>query len=168
MSNPFANLISQNLVDKYNQVISEVLRANLTPARLIYPSTKTIDCTDCVNDSIANSPNPYLRGKSSSSCSVCGGTRKIQVETTENINIAVIFNYKKFSNLIPGLIVTADGDAQTISEIGTIKQLKSCKYIVFNTNLEPFNSHTYERSAEPNPMGFGDPKFILTAWRVIG
>ena len=168
MANPFSGIITQNLINKYNYAIQEVIRANLTPARLIYPSTKWIECTNCSTDIFAGSPNPYLRGKNSTSCPVCGGVGKIQIETTEDMTIAVVFNYKKFNNIIPGMVVTPMGDAYTLSEIGTIKQIKTCKAIVFNTNLEAFNQHLYTRDGEPNPVGLSDPKFLITYWKVAG
>lgn len=168
MSNPFNNIINQNFIDKFNYAIEEVIRANLTPARLIYPKTKWIDCPNCGSDIYSNSPNPYLRGQTSTACATCGGTGKIAQDATEDITIAVVFNYKKFNNIVNGLVVTPNADAYTLSSNALIGKLKTCGSIVFNTGLEKYNKHEYVRDGEPSPIGLGDPKFILTNWKVVG
>ena len=170
MSNPFLSLLPDSLIAQYNDMIRAVIAKNAVPCRFIYPITAYEDC-NCADSVYNASPNPYLKGKKQSGgCALCNGTGKIPVETTESMSICVLFNNKKAQEIVPGVLIGANGDAQTLSETtDTIKIIKTCKAVVFNTDLEYANKNLYVRDGEPQIIGFGNsPKFILTTWKLSG
>lgn len=169
--NSFYGIISTQFKNTFKQAIDELIRGCQVPCRVYYPITKYTDCTNCNSLISTASPNPFLagnKGKLTTSCSYCGGTGKIPSESYDDINLCVLFNYKNNREIVPGIIVTPDGDAKTLSKIETIDKIKECKYIVFDTNIESLNKHKFIRDGEPLPLGLGDNSYIITTWKIGG
>ena len=169
MSNQFLGLVSDDLLENFKQAIDEIIRISSKPAKLVYPTTKWETCTDCAQSISAGSPNPYIsanKGKFSTSCPTCGGTFKKPVENSETLSLCVIFDYKKFKD-IAGISFVPQGDCQTFCRIELINKIKTCKYAIFNTDIEIYNKHQFTRMGEPTPVGFAD-SFIITSWQVAG
>lgn len=167
MSNYFDGLVNNFLKKQFNDAINEIIRAFQVNCKFYYPQTKWVACDNCSNSIEAASPNPYLHGKPSTGCLVCGGTSKIAIETSEDAKLAIIFNYKKFQE-IAGQILVPQGDAQTLSNMSMATKIKTCKYVIFDTDREYYNSHKFQRMNEPVPLGMGDFQFLLTTWEVAG
>ena len=165
MSNPFDGLITTELITQFDQAISEVIRANETPARIYLPITRYQSCSACVTNT--GNANPFLRGKQTTSCQVCGGTNKIGIITTIDINLVTIFDYKKWQSFGTDIAFAKRGDVQTFSKISTIKDIKRADYIVFDTDIEASASRKFKRMGEPEPIGFHRKNYIITAWEVV-
>lgn len=166
MPNYFDGIVNQFLKDQFNNGINEVIRAFEVPSTIYYPTTRWDVCTNCATSLAANSPNPYLKGKQTPSCSVCDGSGKIAVESSEAVNLAIIFNYKKFQE-IAGIALVVKGDAQTLCNMSLATKIKTAKYVTFDSNREYYNSHKFQRMGEPVPLGIGDNQFLLTTWETV-
>lgn len=169
--NPFDGILNTTLKNQFKDAINEIIRAFKVPCRLYYPVTKYTACTNCNDPVYSNSPNPFIagnKGRLTTSCPECGGDGQIPVETYEDLDLPVIFNYKNMNQIVPNIVFAPKGDAQTFSHISTISAIKGCKYAIFDTNIEHSNQHTFIRDSEPVPMGFGSDDYILTTWKVGG
>jgi len=52
--------------------------------------------------------------------------------------------------------------------VSTIKQIKTCQYAIFDIDTEFANKGQYQRSKEPQIIGFGGTSnFILTSWTSV-
>ena len=168
MANPFDGLISDDLLNNFKLAINEVIRACEVPCRLYFPTTKYTDCTSCEQSISQDSPNPYLsanKGRFTTSCNECGGTSKIPVENYEDINLCIVWDYKKFKDTA-GIVFNPQGDCQTFCKIALIEKIKSCKYAIFDTNIQYANKHQFVRDGEPKPAGFGENAYLITPWRI--
>lgn len=170
MANPFSKLINAALKKQYKFAIDAVIEDCEVPCRLYFPTTKFNPCTSCGQTISGGSPNPFLagnKGKPTTLCPVCGGDGKIPVENYEDLNLCVMWDYNKNYQVVPGIAMSTEGVVRTFSKISTIKLIKTCKYIIFNVNLENSNKHQFQRDGEPNPMGFGEDAYIVTHWKSI-
>lgn len=170
MSNPFSSLINSALKLRFNQAIDAVMEDCEVPVRLYFPITKFNNCTSCGETISGGSPNPFIagnKGKPTTLCPVCGGSGKIPIENYEDLNLCVMWDYNKNREIVPGIAMTTAGEVRTFSKMSTIKSVKTCKYAIFNINIEYTNNHKFQRKGEPSPMGFGDDAYILTYWTTL-
>jgi len=172
MPNPFAGLITTQFKTLHKQLIQSLDESCSVPCRLVYTGTKFEDCANCSFNPIGQKPgNPYFGGGggapfvNTNDCKVCNGAGKIAVEVTEDVNLIVLWNYKKFINYGGGV---PEGDCQTFCEIELTPKLKNASHVIFNTDIEAYKGHKFVRVSEPEPCGFGQAPFIYTTWRKSG
>lgn len=171
MSNPFDGIISSQMKTQFKQAINEVIRGCEVNCRLFYPITSYSDCVECSSMISSASPNPFIggnKGKLNTGCSYCGGEGKIPIESYDDLNLCVMFDYREYKDIVPGIVFTPGGDAKTFSKMETITVIKACKYIIFDTSIQHINKHIFTRSGEPVPCGFGSNDYIITTWRIGG
>lgn len=174
MSNPFSGLVNSTLKETYHNMIDSLLEddAATVSCRLIYQGGKFEDCPDCTSPHpIGNlGGNPYFGGNTgifptTSNCVTCNGSQKIPVETTEDIKMIVIMDFRRFVYF--GAQHPA-AMAQTFSDISLLPKLKNCSSIILNTENESYNRYRFVRDGEPEPVGLGNPKHIYTFWKKSG
>ena len=58
-----------------------------------------------------------------------------------------------------------DGSVQTLCKNSLLPKIRNAKDIVIDTtNVGPYGNYTYQRAGDPEPVGLGDHKYILTMW----
>ena len=175
MVNPFSGIIDDSLKTVFNNAISAILENDaLTIAcTLDYGITKYEDCSNCVFDPIGRKsanrfqdggPIPFPYG---GVCPMCNGGGRKGVTSTEDVNLAVIFEPRQFLD-ISAPVNTADGYIQTLAKKVMTPKLQRAKEIVVATAVSGFFKHRYERAGEPTPIGIGNNEFVLSTWRRSG
>ena len=158
-----------------NNAISAILESGaLTIAcTLEYGITKYENCSNCVFDSIGRKssnrfqdggPVPFPFG---GICPLCNGAGKKPITTSENVNLAVIFEPREFLE-ISTPVNTADGYIQTLAKKELTPKLRRAKEIIVATEVSGFFTHRYERVSEPTPIGLGNNEFVLCTWKRVG
>ena len=175
MANPFLGIITSELKTLYNNAIDSLLADDgLTkPCQLIYGGTKNSLCPNCVYDPInRKSTNRYKAGglypfSSGQICPHCNGIGLIGVESTETVYLAIIWDYKQWRKF--GFnILSPDGLVVTVCNIDKLPDIKRAKEIIIDTNIQAYVKHRFVREGEPNPMGFGETRYIATLWKRAG
>ena len=166
MASPFAGFINAEFKQCFNDAIDAVLETVNRPCKIYYPTIEYTTCTNCTGSNLGNrGPNPFINGGNhTGNCPVCSGEKKIPVENSEEIDISIIWDYKKFKSLASA-VQAADGEVQTVSNIDIVKKLKNADYIIFNTDIDSGNSHKFRRDGEPTPIGLGADRYILVDWK---
>ena len=173
MSNPFNNIITTEFKQLYNNAIDSLLEQNAltVPCRLKYSGQQNGTlCSNCVFDPISKLSANIYNGTGPSSfnegtvCPVCGGLGLIKTDATEIIHMAVIFDSKYWLNWSSNTVNVSDGMAQTICLASYSVKIRNANEVVFDTNLEPYNNYVYNRAGDPNPVGLGDNRYIITMW----
>jgi hypothetical protein len=173
MSNPFSNIISPELKTIFNNAIDALLEQNaLTiPCRLRYSGQQNSTfCANCVFDAISqlssniyngSGPIPFPEG---SICPTCMGMGMIMSDSSEVISIACLFDSKYFLNWSSKTLNIPAGSIQTICHTTLLPKIRNANDIIVDTNLEQYGNYTYQRMGDPEPMGFGDNRYIATIW----
>lgn len=168
----FTGLISDAFKQLHVDMITEVIRGCSVECTLIYGITKGTDCPNCIyspmlgassNKYQSGGPIPFTFGK----CPYCKGIGKLDVESSTDINLALIFDYKSW---IPGLstnIQSPEGFVQSISGFETLEDLKNAKELLVKDGIEEYIRYRFERYSEPEPCGLGSHSFISTLWKRI-
>jgi len=165
-TNPFDNLINAEFKNTFKYAIQATIDGFAIPCRIVYPYTKYEAC-DCVGSDIGNtSSNRHITGApvpfhSIQGCSLCDGSGKRPVETVENVDLAVIFDYKQFIKIAD--IQIPVGAVQILSSKSMLPKLKKARELVLDTDNETLIKQRVTLHGEPTPMGF-DKEFILTIW----
>lgn len=175
MSNPFSGIISSNFKSIFNNAIDSLLEDNALslPCKLIYNNqTNNTYCNNCIFDNISlmssnlyngTGPNPFENG---SVCPVCLGLGYLKYETSsENIYLAFIFDSKYFLNMNSKVVNIPDGVIQSLCNINLLAKIKNAQEVVFDNNLTNIGHFKYERASDPEPVGFGDNRYIMTMWK---
>lgn len=174
--NPFSGIISQQLKDTFNFAIDSLLENNALslPCKIIYDNQlNNIYCNNCIFDNISllssniykpGGPIPFPDG---GVCPVCVGQGQIKNSNTnsETIYLAFIFDSKYFLNINSKVINIPDGSVQSLCNIELLQKLKNASEIIFDNNLSNIDHFRYERASSPEPLGFGDNRYILTLWK---
>lgn len=175
MTNPFSGIISSDFKQLFNNAISSLLYndALTLPCTLHYGVTKYNDCGNCVFDPIGNkSSNKFQSGGSvpfpfGSICPMCGGNGKTPVETTEDINLMVIWNTKEFINF--GTVNDGQEDMiQTVTFDENTPKLVRAKELIVATDIAGYARHRFERDSMPKPCGLGNTSFVECIWKRSG
>tara|TARA_R100000808_G_scaffold23947_1_gene53963 strand:- start:9601 stop:10128 length:528 start_codon:yes stop_codon:yes gene_type:complete len=175
MVNPFSGIIDSSFKSVFNNAISALLENDaLTIAcTLEYGITKYENCSNCLYDPIGQKsanrfqdggPAPFPFG---SICPLCNGDGKKPVTSSENVNLAVIFEPRQFLEMHTP-VNTADGYIQTLATKSMTPKLQRAKEIVVATDVSGFFTHRYQRVSEPLPIGLGNNEFVLCTWRRSG
>jgi hypothetical protein len=177
MTNPFSGIISNDLKNVYNNAIDALLEngALTVPCRLRYSGQQNQNfCNNCIYDPISklsaniyngSGPNPFPEG---GVCPVCLGNGISDTETVQGstiVYLAVIFDSKYFLNISNKVLNIPNGTIQTICSINLISQLRNAQDMFVDTNIENYGSYLYERDTDPEPVGFGSNRYIITLWK---
>lgn len=171
--NPFSGIISSELKNLHTNAISALLYddACTQACKLSYGVTKHDPCVNCIYDGVGRkSSNRYLPGgpipfPNGSICPMCNGAGLKAVETTENIKLMVIWDYKQFINL--NTVNNPEGKIQTVGFAKDAPKIKRAKDIIVATDLAAVATHRFNRISEPQPCGFGTNSFIECLWERI-
>jgi hypothetical protein len=175
MVNPFSGIIDSNFKTVFNNAIFAILEndALTITCTLEYGITKYENCANCVFDPIGRKsanrfqdggPIPFPYG---GICPMCNGAGKKPVTSSEDVNLAVIFEPRQFLE-ISTPVNTADGFIQTLAKKEMTPKLQRAKEIIVATEISGFFKHRYERVSEPSPIGLGNNEFVLCNWRRMG
>ena len=143
------------------------------PCTLDYGISKTVACGNCIYNPIGNkSSNRYKSGgpvpfPNGQTCPMCNGSGRIGNIETEDVDLIVIMDYKKwldFGNANANTSQTPAGNAQTISGVETYAQIKRARTALLSTNLSNYEKHKFQRAGEPNICGIGDKQYVITMW----
>ena len=175
MVNPFSGIIDSSFKSVFNNAISAILAddAFTVACTLEYGITKYEDCVNCLYDPIGQkSSNRFQNGGPvpfpfGSLCPLCNGNGKKPVISSENVNLAVIFEPRQFLEMSTP-VNTADGYIQTLANKNMTPKLQRAKEIIVATDVSGFFSHRYQRVSEPTPIGLGNNEFVLCTWRRSG
>ena len=144
MSTPsFSGLITSDLKKLFNNAISSLLEdtALTVACTLYFGVTKYEDCSNCIYDPIGRkSSNRFQNGGSvpfrfGTICPICRGEGKKPVITTEDLNLAVIYDYKSFLNSRTPINIP-DGSIQTICKKEIMPKLLRAKEIQTSTDIK--------------------------------
>ena len=175
MVNPFSGIIDSSFKSVFNNAISAILAddALTVSCTLEYGITKYENCVNCLYDPIGQKssnrfqdggPAPFPFG---GICPLCNGNGRKPVTSSENVNLAVIFEPKQFLE-INTPVNTADGYIQTLAKREMTPKLQRAKEIIVATDTSGYFTHRYQRVSEPTPIGLGNSQFILCTWRRAG
>ena len=172
MVNPFSDIINNEFKSIFNNAISALLEdgALTVTCTLEYGITKYENCANCLYDPIGQkSSNRFQNGGPvpfpfGSVCPLCNGNGKKPVTSSENVNLAVIFEPRQFLEMSTP-VNTADGYIQTLATISMTPKLRRAKDIIVATDISGFFTHRYHRVSEPLPIGLGNNEFVICTWR---
>ena len=175
MVNPFSGIIDDSFKSLFNNAITAILEddALTVSCTLDYGVTRYESCVNCLYDPIGQKssnrfqpvcPVPFPFG---GLCPLCNGNGKRPLTSSENVNLAVIFEPRQFLE-ISTPVNTADGYIQTLARRVLTPKLQRAKEIVVSTDASGFFSHRYHRISEPTPIGLGNNEFVLCTWRRTG
>ena len=175
MLSPFSGIIDSSFKTVFNNAINAILEngALTIPCTLEYGITKYDNCANCIYDAIGQkSANRYQDGGPApfpfgGICPLCNGNGRKPVTSSENVNLAVIFEPKQFLE-INTPVNTADGYIQTLAKREMTPKLQRAKEIIVATDTSGYFTHRYQRVSEPTPIGLGNSQFILCTWRRAG
>lgn len=175
MSNPFSGIISSELKGLFNNAIDALLENNALslPCKILYDNQiATTYCNNCIFDPISLlSSNVYngsgpIEFPEGGICPVCVGQGQIRSNSSsETIYLAFIFDSKYFLNINSKVINIPDGSIQSLCNISLLSKIKNANEIIFDNNLTNIGHFKYERASDPEPLGFGDNRYILTLWK---
>ena len=172
MVNPFSGIIDSGFKSVFNNAISAILAddALTISCTLDYGITKYENCGNCLYDPIGQkSSNRFQNGGPApfpfgTLCPLCNGNGKKPVTSSENVNLAVIFEPRQFLEMSTP-VNTADGYIQTLATKSMTSKLQRAKEIVVATDVSGFFTHRYQRGSEPLPIGLGNNEFVICTWR---
>lgn len=156
----------------YNSTIDDLLSSNglSVPCSLVFESSNHTKCPNCDFNPISGRSNNTYNGTGpiyfpdNQICPVCGGAGSIANTTSENIDLVIILDYKKFINL--GSVGVPEGSMQSICGIDKITKIKTASYLIVDTNITKYAQNIFTRISEPQPIGLGDNRYIFTNWKV--
>jgi hypothetical protein len=141
--------------------------------RLYYPSI-IVDCSTCADalaaasDESVRSSSFYLHGgqiNSLGTCPSCGGTNSIAQESSEDIQMVVVTNLKKW---IPNGNVNVripDSRILTRGKIEDFPKVQQCNRMVVQPELQSEQKFSYLLSSEPiDQNGFFKDNFFNCYW----
>lgn len=168
----FDGIITDDFKELHYQAVSEVISACARPCTLRYGVTLYTDCENCIYDPMTgrssnryqtDGPIPFNTGV----CPYCNGVGKLPDEKTETLNICLIWEQKEFIPDFRRIVNSPDGYLMTISEIGTLDEIKEAKEIIADTSIQSYITNTYIRRSEPMVCGFGRSDFVFCLWQRI-
>jgi hypothetical protein len=175
MSNPFSGLISKDLKNTFNYAIDSLIEQNALslPCKIVYDNQiNNTYCNNCIFDNISLlssnkyngvGPKPFAEG---GVCPVCMGLGQMKNPASSNsevLHLAFIFDSKYFLNM-NNLLNIPQGSVQSLCNISLLNKIKNASEIIFDNNLSQVAHYKYERASDPEPLGFGDNRYIITLW----
>jgi hypothetical protein len=175
MKNEFSNLISKQLKNIFNKSIDSLLENNALslPCKIIYDNLiNNTYCDNCIFDNISllssniyngSGPAPFAEG---GVCPVCLGTGFLKNgSSSETIFLSFIFDSKYFLNINNSVVNIPNNSIQSLCNISLLSKIKTCKEIIFDNSLSQLGNFVYERASDPQPLGLGDNRYIITLWK---
>lgn len=174
MSNPFSGIIQPELKSLFNNAIDALLEQNAltVSCKIRYSGQQNSTfCYNCIFDNISylssniynnTGPSPFPEG---SICPVCMGMGMITNDASENIALACIFDSKYFINWSSKTVNIPGGTIQTICLSSLLPKIRNANEIIIDADLEQYGNYVYERASDPEPLGFGDNRYIITMWK---
>lgn len=144
-----------------------------TECVLNFGVTKKQVCPNCVFDvNLKKSANKYKVGGPvpfvvGQLCPYCNGIGYYGETNTENIYLAIIWDYKKWINPPPFNTAIPDGMIQTICDKTHLSSIRRCKDLEVIYPSASNKYHKFQLYAEPNPAGLGDNNYIISLWKKI-
>jgi hypothetical protein len=172
-NNPYINIISPELKAVFNNAIDALLQQNAltVQCRLRYSGQQNSKfCSNCIFDAISQlssniyngtGSNPFSEG---SICPVCMGMGMMLSDSSEIVSLACIFDSKYFVNYSSKTINIPAGTIQTICHSSLLPKIRNANDVVVDTTLEQYGNYIYQRAGDPEPIGFGDNRYIATIW----
>lgn len=169
MANPYTGIITPALKTAFNNAIDALLEntALTVPCQINYGGVKFTDCVNCQGGMLyaSGGPIPFSPG---SLCPYCAGVGHFQVEETEIVHLVCIFDSKKLKGIVPPISPsTFNMYAQTMCALTLTPKLKAAKTIILDSNNKLYSRNVYKRYGEPEPLGFGDMRYILATWERV-
>jgi hypothetical protein len=176
MTNIFSGLISKEFKGIFNDAIDSLLEQDSLslPCTIVYDNQiNNIQCNNCIFDNISllssniyngSGPSPFQEG---SVCPVCMGLGLIKnpgKNNIETIHLAFIFDSKYFLNINNKTVNIPNGTIQSLCNINLLSKLKNASELIFDNNLSNLAHFKYERASDPEPLGLGDNRYIITLW----
>jgi|688.fasta_scaffold00408_40 hypothetical protein len=175
MTNPFSGIISKELKNTFNNAIDSLLENNALslPCKIFFDNQITTTyCNNCIFDPISLLSSNVYNGTGPASfpeggvCPVCVGQGTLKgSSSSETIYLAFIFDSKYFLNINSKVVNIPDGSIQSLCNINLLSKIKNASEIAFDNNLSNIGHFKYERASDPEPLGFGDNRYILTLWK---
>ena len=162
------NIITSDFTDLHEAAIDEIIRGLGVNCRLIYKGSKWEPCPNCyVNPQTGKSTGTYKTGGpisfSTGVCPYCKSHGRVTTDTSEDIQMAVIWDQKQFMNTV----VPVDGNqVQTIVQVEYFHQLKKATQIIIDTSLSDYSSNVFQRVGDPSFAGFTH-KFVFLNWKRV-
>ena len=163
-----------NFKDIYNNQIDMLLASTglTTRCQLNFGISKKSLCSNCIYDpNLKKSANKYKIGgpvefTAGKICPVCNGVGSYGEILTEDIYLAILWNYKHWISP-PTNISNPEGFIQTICNKSLLHKIRQCKdmTVVIDENLSNPVFSLYE---EPNFAGLGDNNYIFCMWKKTG
>lgn len=168
------NIVTTDFKNLFNSCIDELLRANSLslPCKLIYEGSSFDECENCYIDPVSRkSSNRYKSGgplqfSNGQICPNCRGLGGTYNESSEVLNLLVLFDYKYWLNF-NSKIHSPDGLVQTISKLEDFPKIQKCQKIIIDTNISNYTESYFERNSEPQPAGLGSSSYFFTYWKKI-
>jgi hypothetical protein len=85
-------------------------------------------------------------------------------DSSEIVSLACIFDSKYFVNYSSKTINIPAGTIQTICHSSLLPKIRNANDVVVDTALEQYGNYVYQRAGDPEPLGFGDNRYIATIW----
>ncbi len=173
MTNPFASIISPLFKNTFNNAIDALLMDNAlsVPCTFSYGSSNNELCPNCLFDPMSQrSLNQYNEATGScpfatnSICPVCNGYGTIDQAKTEIIYLGVIIDSKYWFKWSSNAVNIADGTVQTICNISLLPKIKNAQSMTIDKNISAYGDYTYVTAGDPQPIGLGDNRYIVTMW----
>lgn len=145
---------------------------------VIYEGSKVQACTNCNYDPIgrkssnkwkSGGPLPFPNG---TLCPQCGGTGKKMSQSTEDIDLMVIWDSNGW---LQGTgsgknTHTANTGAQTIQTLCAstlFPKITRANELLVDSGIQGYVKLRYRRMGDPEPCGFGSSRYILTTWEKV-
>ena len=168
MPNPFAGIITGVMKTTFNNAIDALLEdsACTVPCTLVFGGQKFEPCTNCQGGIyVPGGPIPFPNGRI---CPLCQGSSRREVELSETVYLMPIFNSKKWMTTAVKQSVKAPSElCETMCNIEHLSKIKACKHIAIDTRNTDRTQNIFKRLGEPEPCGFGDMRYIITAWERV-
>lgn len=170
----FNNIITDELKNTYNQAIDHILsNSGLTlPCIFKYSgSNNEVECPNCVIDPISRlsankyngtGPNPFPEN---SVCPICMGAGLTTTsKSSETIYLACIFDSKYWLNWASSAVNIPNTMVQTICKSELLPKIRNANEIIIDANMSQYGIYTYERASDPELVGLGSSRYIVTMW----
>lgn len=139
------------------------------PCKLVSKDNKKTQCPNCIVDPITGrSSGRYKTGGAlnfpyGQLCPVCNGIGFTFNVNEVNIDLLVVYDYKKWINFN---VTTAipNGMIQTISKFEDLRKIQVADTLIVNTAIN-YPSQEYTKDSEPQPVGLGTSDYLYTFWK---
>ena len=172
----FSSIISSALLSLHEEAIDDIIASDIGEDITIYYPPRWIDCADCETDVIGNKPGTInINGRpvpinAGNKCQFCGGTGKIQEETTEDIRGLIYWRLSsttRWAKLFNIQIQIPDNFVELVADKNTLNKILSANFIEVATRHAPAKIYRYKLASEPEPLGFRG-KYIICLLQKAG